>query len=361
MLKNYIQYVRERIVPVSVAVISLYALYLRIMYLKGHTLWADEYHQLYQMHGSFLDLLKSLPKYEFCTYLSGDFYLTYPFFKIFSFNKWGLAIPHIVITIVGFYFLYLLCKQYFKTLWGFVITFLIVCFNATLIQHATEIRVYAVLPTLSLMSLYFSLMVTERDGLKAIEKKVACACFFIVLIWFHVYGIGIFAVSMIFSVLSRIRDKDFVDMSKQLSKFIFVILCIAMPLWLLSVFGPHFKYQGLELDMFQFIPSPLIDPVGFLKGVFGNLVGSKKFYPFLIGTFFPLIFSYEKRLQQIGFFLIMILLPVTLVFLSDVRSGYWFIQRQFIWVMPLFAFFLGWTWDSLIVSIQRSGLLKKKV
>lgn len=361
MLKNCIQYVRERIVPISAVTISSYALYLRVMYLKGHTLWADEYHQLRQMHGSFLDLLKSLPKYEFCAYLSGDFYLTYPFFKMFSFNRWGLAIPHIIVTVIGFYFLYLLCKQYFKTLWGYLVTFLIVCFNATMIQHATEIRIYAVLPTLSLMSLYFSLMVTSGDGLTTTKRKVAFACFFIALIWFHVYGIGIFAVSMLFSVFLRSRDKDFVELLKRLSKFVFVILCITMPLWLFSVFGPHFKYRSLELDMFQFIPNPLVDPAGFLKGIFGNLVGFKKFYPLLIGVFFPFIFSYEKRLQQVGFFLIMILLPVTLVFLSDVRSGYWFVQRQFIWVMPLFAFFLGWTWDSLIMHIQGKGLFKKKI
>jgi len=92
------------------------------MKLAQHELWSDELHQLGMMEGSFLDLIKLLPVKEYCSYLSGDYYLIYPFFKIFSYNKWGLAIPHIIATIIGFYILYLICKKYFKSIWGYIVS-----------------------------------------------------------------------------------------------------------------------------------------------------------------------------------------------------------------------------------------------
>ena len=123
-----------------VVLICVYALYLRLVHLAQHNLWEDEYWQLNSMEGSFGEFLKLLPQREFCSYLSGDYFLIYPFFKLFSYNKWGLAVPHIIATILGFILLYLICKQYYKTFLGYAIAFLIVCFNINLIMHATEIR-----------------------------------------------------------------------------------------------------------------------------------------------------------------------------------------------------------------------------
>lgn len=348
---NYLKSKKNYFTPVLITGICLYALFLRLMSLHKHTLWTDEFHQLDQMTGSFLDMIKSLPIKEYCSYLSGDFYLTYPFFKIFYYNKWGLAIPHIVATILGFYILYLLCQRYFKSIWGYLVTFGIVCFNATLIYHATEIRVYAVLPTLALASLYISLLLVEQNSRLPPKKKMAIGCFFVMLIWFHVYGIGIFAVSILYSTLAARCNNNFKTIVKYVLKFCLVIFCITMPLWLLSVFGKHYQYSGQQLNMFQFIPNPLLDSTGFLKGIIGNLVGYKKFYILAIALVFPFIFSYEKRLQQIGFLLVLVCLPLILIFLSDLKSGYWFVQRQFVWVIPYFALFLGWSWDSFIGHI----------
>ena len=40
------------------------------------------------------------------TAFPGDYLLAYPFVQVFKDNKWGTAIPHIIATIFGFYFLY---------------------------------------------------------------------------------------------------------------------------------------------------------------------------------------------------------------------------------------------------------------
>ena len=55
----------------------------------------------------------------------------------------------------------------------------------------------------------------------------------------------------------------------------------------------------------------------------------------------------------------MIVLPLQLLFLADLFNRYWFIQRQFVWVMAWYAFFLGWCWDSIITATVEWVKIKK--
>jgi len=102
-----------------------------------------------------------------------------------------------------------------------------------------------------------------------------------------------------------------------------------------------------NIHTFQYIPNPLVNFVGFLKAIFGNLIGYKSLYFLLIIMLLSLILPHKNRNKQIGFFLLLIVIPITLNLLSSLIIGYWFIQRQFVWVMPFFAFLLGWSVDSL--------------
>lgn len=363
MFKQIIASLKKKAVLWFVLTISLYALYLRLLHLSHHELWVDELCQLSIMRGSFFDLLRVIPATEYCSYLSGDFYLIYPFFKIFSYNKWGLAIPHIISTILGFFFLYLISKRYLKTIWGYVITFSVVCFNATLLQHATEIRTYAILPTLALATFYFSQELFDLNFNMSFKKQLAIGSFFILVIWFHFYGIMMLFYSVAFLLLFKIREKSFKIIVKDMIKFFSVVLCIAMPLWLISVFGQHQKrsWEHLNINPFIYIPNPLTEPIGFLKGIFGNLVGYKKFYFLLIGMLFPFVFRYDGRLKQIAFLIITVFIPIGIIYLSSLITWYYFVQRAFIWVMPFFALYLGWTWDSFILFIiQENNFLPPK-
>lgn len=340
----------KRYIPVFiVTTISAYALYLRFVRLAYHSFNVDELFQIECANRPFFAFLKILQTHEFCSFLSGDYYLIYPFVKIFSFNKWGLAIPHVIATILGFYFLYLICKLYFKTIWGYIITFVIVCFNATLIEHATEIRTYAVLPTLALAVFYFSQLLVEQPNMDN-KKKWLIGVFFVTVIWFQVYGVLILLLPMAFSLLSKLHDKSFKAILKTNIKLLILVLCIAMPLWLYSVFGPHFNYRTDSLP-FEWISNPIVNPVSFLKSIFGNLLGYKKLYPLLIGIIFPFILPFKDRYKQIGFLFITVFIPIQLILLSDLKTRYWFLQRQFIWVMPFFAFFIGWAWESFFVYV----------
>jgi len=346
-MKSYGKIIKKYLIPSVVSAICLYALFLRLIKLYRHTLWSDEYYQLNQMLGSFTDLLKSLRYGEYCSYLSGELYLIFPFFKLFYYNKWGLAIPHIIATVTGFYLLYLIGKRYFKSIWGFAVAFVLLCFNANLIEHATEIRVYAILPTLALGAFYALDLFVNSTGPVSKKKEAATGIFLIFIIWFHAYGILMVLSPFLFLLLSARKRTDFRIILRRALRFIFIVLCVAMPFWIYSVFGEHLAPAQYGIDVFQFIPSPSADFLGFLKGVFGNLAGYKVLYFLLIGLFFPFFFALKERENQIFFILPMILFPILLILFLDIKNRYCFIQRQFLWVMPWFAFFLGWTWDSL--------------
>lgn len=133
-------------------------------------------------------------------------------------------------------------------------------------------------------------------------------------------------------------------------KFMSVVSCIAMPLWLYSVFGPHLSRGGgnYGFSTFMFIPNPLADGIGFLKAIFGNLVGQKSLYILLGFMFLPFILPYKERFKQMAFLFILVFIPIGTLFVINYTHSYFFVQRQFIWVMPFFALFLGWVLDSTV-------------
>ena len=342
-MKNRIQ---KYLIPVTVTAICLYALYLRIAARAYGKLWTDELAQLGTMEYPFMVFLKKIASIETFPYLSGDYYLVYPFFKIFGYNKWGLAIPHMVITILGFYLLYLIAKRYLKTVFGYLIVFLAVMLNPNLISHALEMRVYAVLPTLSLACLYFSQRFLEPD--LNLSKRLGISFFFILVIWFHAYGILILFFTICFCLWQVRNNPGFKLIFKRAFKNTAMVLAVAMPLWFISVFGPHNNYQ--IVNTFEYIPDPFKDTFGFFRAVLANLIGYRfrGLYLLLLGIVFPLAIPYKQRLEQIAFLLLLIVVPITVILIADVKNSYWFVQRQFIWAMPFFAIFLAWAWESAL-------------
>jgi len=315
------------------------------------------------LKGDFLSFLKAIPEMSFCSYLSGDLFIFYPFFRIFSDNKWGLSIPCIIATILGFYLLYLICRRYFKSIWGYLVTFTIVCFNATLIFHATEIRAYAFLPTAALATLYVLLKIVDSNFDLSTSKRVGAIIFFVLVIWFHVYGIVMFGSCLLFVLLTKYKENDFKVCLKNAFIFSSIVMFFAMPFWLYCVLGPNvghaIGHASLKFDPFRYIPGPIINPIGFIKGIFCNLIGNKNLYFLLIGVFFPFFVPYKGRRDQISFLVLVVLLPIGLILLSAVMKNYWFLQRQFVWSIPLFALYLGWSWESLINYVNKNKWIKR--
>jgi len=346
--------------------IFLYGMYLRVTRLERYDFSPDEIWQLKAMEGkSFLEMVQFLPRWEFFSYLSGDYYLIYPFFRIFEYDRLGLAIPHFISAVLGFYLLYRVGRLHFKTPFGYIISFLIIAFNSNMIYHATEIRVYAVLPTLSLGAyLIIHSMISDNEKIQPLKKWLFDLKLVLITL-FHVYGVFIVFFPLVYLIWDSRRANDYMQKLKFMMKHLLIVGVLTAPIWLYSVFGPHndwYKLDHGEDLTFAFIPNPMINFIGFLKGIVGNLVGYKKFYVFLIGIAGLLIIPYplREKLRQIVLTIIMILIPIGVILILDIRHGYWFVQRQFIWVMPFFALFLGWIWDSLIFwLLERSQLMKK--
>lgn len=329
-------------------------LYLRFKRLAGRELWCDELSQLSNTIGPFKPIWQRPSLGEF-TYFPGEYLLDYPFVRFFGSSKWIINIPHYLVTLLGFYFLYLICQKHLKTFLGFVIAFLIFCFNGGLIFHSFEFRPYAVLPTLSLASFYFSeMIVSERYQLSTL-KKFLIGGFFIFVIIYHVYGIMIVGLCLLYFIVLEASKRSYGEVIKDLLPFLLSagLLGFLLFIWYASR-TTLADFQGGNRNTFDFYPNPLSDFTRFFRQVFANLMAHKQYGQkhLALGIWISFLLPHKDRFKQIGFFLLMIVLPIELILVSDARSGYWFLDRQFVWVMSLYAFFLGWCWDTIFVYTE---------
>jgi len=348
MLKKYFQLF-------VVILICSAAVYLRFQNLAGRELWNDEIFQLSQTVGPF-KAIWGRETYGDMTCFPGDYLITYPFAKFFGAdkNKWGLAIPHFLMTLLGFYFLYRLGQRHFKTICGYVIAFGVVCLNQYLIFHSLELRPYGVLCTLALAAFYYTDILWRENKNLTVGQKYWIGGVLIGIIWFHAFGIIIVLCPLFYGLLVQRINPEFKSIFKDVLKFLLIIFLVAIPVWLWFVSANPLKftretYLSMGINTFTYIANPLD---GFWKffnrTVFYHLIGFKQLY-FLLGILVISIFvPFTEKAMKFGFFLTVVLLPITIILSVDLVNGYWFLIRQYIYTAPLFAFFLGWLWDSAI-------------
>jgi hypothetical protein len=350
-IQNILLVIRKYHRPAIVLSLCVTGLYLRYNTLAHRDFAGDELFSLANATGPLPPFWEKLSVGKLISF-PGHYLSLWPFGQIFGANKWGLTIPHALAAIFGFYMLYVLCKKTFKTSWAFFITFAIVCFNQPLIFHSLEIRPYGVLSTLALICFYFSEKIVTQGHRLSFVKKLLIGMFFIFTTIYQAYGILIISSCLAFFILDELGSKTVRQVWLNTYSFLLPFAFIALPLFYWYGTGNHhIKSDNIERGIytFQYIPNPLLNLPGFLKGIFGNLIGNKKLYILLLGSFIPLFLPHKDRLKQIGFLLILVVLPIELIFISNLWGNYWFLQRQFIWTVPLFAFYLGWCWDSLLI------------
>ncbi len=341
--------------------IALIGLYFRFQCLAERPFGGDEAYQLEKSMGPLKPIWKHNNYGDFSAF-PGEYLLNYPLVKVFgeSQNKWGLALFHILITIWSFYCLKLISDRLFKSEAGGIVLFLIMAFHQVLIFHSLEFRPYGFLSVLSLTTFYF-VDVFLKDGARLGKLQLTLlTLYFLFCILAHQYGILIFVFITMNGFLQE--ERFWVKLRKEML-YLALIFLIALPIWFWFSIGTAHQAKSIKLfkDTFEYIPNPMLDIVGFIKNVVGNLIGFKFFYVFLIGPAALFLKENKDRLNQLGFFMILIFLPLYLNLLSDVVMKYWFIQRQFTWVMPLFAIWVGWCCDSLWVSLRQNSLRRQNI
>lgn len=343
---------------VVAAGLTLWGLYLRADCLAKREWWADELSQWRDATGPLRPFWTRFQSGEL-TYFPGDYVLTYPVVQIFHDNKWGVSIPHIIITILGFYCLYLICRRYLKHSFSLLIAFAIFTFNAELIFHAFELRPYSVLATLGLAVFYCTETIVDPRYAPSPWKKFWIGVLLFLTVVYHAYGILIVAFCTMFSVLAQRERAPLPALIKHIAKFYIALGAVALPAWLWYAGGSMDRQISTHMKTFEFIPNPLLDPIGFIRNIVGNLLGNKLFYPLLLGPALAWVLPHSARLKYIGFLLVLVVLPLMLLCLADLSKGYWFLQRQFIWITGLFCFYVAWGWD--IVLDFYAGRRKKVV
>jgi len=348
--------------PLICFILSAWGLYLRTREFIGREWWNDERYQLVHIIGPFKPFWKRFVYGDF-TCFPGDYIVTYPFLRIFGLDKltdpfpsfsildrFLLSFPHILITIVGFYLLYLICTRYLRTTWGFLIAFSLFAFHRELIFHAFEFRPYAVLPVLSLAVFYVTGSLIKHNVQQPMLTKFLFGSFFVFTILFHSYGILMVGLTVLFYLIVDFRSFKEKGSLMAYLKFFGIVFLAAGPWWIWYATG---NPLGVLLDpnqfeTFKYIPNPLIDMLGFLKGVLGNLTGDRKFYILLLSLIVSPLIPHKERRSQLLFLLLLIVISIEIILLLDLFKNYMFLQRQFIWVVPWFIFLIAWQWDSMI-------------
>ena len=368
------------IAVVTCFLLTLWGLFLRFKSTHERTLWNDEVYQLLQTTGPFKPFWLRNFYGDFSSF-HGDYLLTYPFIKFFliqnglqndiaAFNayKWGLLIPQIAATLLGFYFLYLICERHFKTIWGFVAAFTVFSFNSLLIFHAFEFRTYAFLPTLALAGFYVLDILTTEYATLSRTKKNLIVLFLLFTIAFHLFNIIVLGLLLthLFIISARSSQNGqyqlFIRNSPAL-RFIVPVFIAGSFLWLWYLgLGPIHggKIEIAPRAVFENtpIPNPLIHPRGFLKQIFiDGLLGHAPSSFLLLGLPLAFLFPNKNRLKLLGFFLLIIVLGIEGILLAALWKQYMFLPRQFIWAIPFFAFFIGWCWDAFIAASKSSPRL----
>lgn len=328
-------------------IFTIYGMYLRFVCLANREFWIDETYSLQVMQGAFKPFWQRL-YYTDLTYFPGEYIINWPFAFFFKANKWVVAIPHILFTLLGFYLLYLICRRYFHSIFAWVATFALVAVHRDLIFHSFELRPYAVLPTLALAVFYFTEEIVSKRYSLSLARKVLIGFFFIFTIIYHAYGAIILFFTFIYFLLRESGERSSREIFRHNYNFIGIMIIIGLPLFLWYSIGNPYLVNRMNYNVFEFIPNPAVHFFRFIKVVLCCLTGNKILYPLAVSLIFPFLLPYRIRLQQIGFLLVLVILPITVIFYSSLSVGYWFLQRQFTWVMPFFALLIGWCIDSFI-------------
>lgn len=209
---------------------------------------------------------------------------------------------------------------------GRIVAFLLLAFNNTLIFHAFGFRPYAVLPTLAIANLLLASYFLRK---RTILNSIVYSLLFFFTCIYHAYGILIAGLPLLFICI----------LGKQFNlKWFFIPVGLSILAWAYyashNTFGVTPNTMQSQVEPFRFLPKHQFWQIN-ISLFFGNNLLSIGLWPFV------LIGLMKMKKDFALFFFLMIMLPLVLICLVDIKTHYWILQRQYIWLMPWFAVFVG--------------------
>ncbi len=246
--------------------------------------------------------------------------------KVEGINKtgfWILAIPKIILTLISFVLFYFVCEGCFRSPLGWVIAFSLLLFNVNLIYHAVSLRPYGILTELAIIHLWFCGSFRNERWFR-ITHAVAI---FLTCIY-HAYG-PLIAILPLFG---------YYKMRKFSSNEVLVGILLGLSGW---IYYAAYNTFGMTPNHVQSIANPFqfITKENFLGGILETIFGGSLIT--LACVPFVLLGITKITWPQVRFFLVMILLPLALIILVDIKTQYWIHPRQYIWLLPAIAFLCG--------------------
>jgi hypothetical protein len=322
--------------------LAICAIYLRIDRLINREMTGDEREQLNSLALSTRKLL-----FKYCAGMAGghpgDYLLTKPFASL-PFSLWRLSFPHICMLGLALYFLYRICNNEFRTWLGPLAVFTLFTFNRNLIFHALELRPYASLPTLALALYWFSKKAVQNNQW-TMGQQIGWGTLWALAIVFHSYGLMMSALILGYHLLFSRRDQTLGGTIRSLFFPTVLATLLVAPIWIYYA-GPsvqiYHKYDTFELSHSGFR--------AVFSCIFGNLGDINLRWAWMAqllivaaGALVP----DKQRAARVGFLILCVILPIALILFIDYRQHYWFLPRQFVWVMPLWGILVGQSLESI--------------
>lgn len=227
---------------------------------------------------------------------------------------WILAIPKIMLSLLSFWLFWLLIKDMSGL--GIFTAALIYTFNPTLIYHSFSLRPYGILPELAIINIFLA----SRGK----QTLLHGAVIFLTCVY-HAYGILIAFLPMIF--FRNKRDSNIV---------LFIIPAIVMWAYYASynTFGMTPNKVQSVVDTFQFITKE-----NFLNGILDTLFAGSiltlAVLPFIVKG------STAAVKKDWMFLLMLVIIPLILIIMIDIKTSYWIHPRQYCWIVPALALWCG--------------------
>lgn len=330
--------------------------YMRFNYRWVHEIQGDEAVTVKGLSQSYVSWITNfIPTWDF--HFHGAYLLLYPIGHFISVDKFIVGIPYILLSLL-FYYLFARVNwarlmgldnshEWISSKWANVLACFLIAYNNTLIIYAFELRPYSVLCLLMLVALFVSWKIVAQNRL-----NVWLICYAFLIISFHNYGFFMLIVGLSYCVSFRL----FLESTKGGSwirrvgsywpaviNLLMATVCSYPFFWLYQTRPVLRTHLQMNFDVHQYIHAGIAGAVQVMAIYYGFRSDFKwvRLIIVLLVACGVFLFIYQKKWAPILFVLILVIGPTYAIYLQDLRLKYWFIQRQFLWVIPFHAAFVG--------------------